>query len=91
MRISFDPDKNAKNIAKHGVSLDLASELDWNDVLAWPDSRRDYREQRICALAPRRGRLHFVAYVERGGGLRIISLRKANSREVKRYAKDHQD
>lgn len=62
MRITFDPAKDAGNVAKHGISL-----------------------------APLGNRLHFVAYVERDGAIRIISLRKANSREVKRYAKDYQD
>jgi uncharacterized DUF497 family protein len=29
MRIELDPDKDARNQAKHGVSLSLAGELDW--------------------------------------------------------------
>jgi uncharacterized DUF497 family protein len=91
VRITFDPAKDAGNVAKHGISLALATELEWDEALSWPDDRRDYREARWCALAPLGNRLHFVTYVERDGALRIISLRKANSREVKRYAEDYQD
>ena len=36
MRIEFDPDKDAGNRAKHGVSLMLAAELDWG--LPWSGS-----------------------------------------------------
>ena len=45
MNVTFDPAKNAANIAKHGVSLAMASELDWESALLWPDKRRDYGEQ----------------------------------------------
>ena len=45
MNMTFDPAKNAANIAKHGVSLAMASELDWESALLWPDKRRDYGEQ----------------------------------------------
>ena len=35
MRIEFDPAKDLANQAKHGVSLILASELDWESALVW--------------------------------------------------------
>lgn len=85
MRIDFDSIKNAVNLAKHGLSLALASELDWDDALVWIDERQDYREARMIALAPQDGVLYYVAFVDRGGVRRIISLRRANRREVKHY------
>ena len=91
MRIEFDPDKDASNIAKHGVSLALVSRLDWAAALVWSDARRAYGEVRLCALAPLDGRLYFVAFVERSDVRRPISVRKANSREVQRYAQDDHD
>ncbi|MFM2328769.1 MAG: hypothetical protein RLZZ494_872 [Pseudomonadota bacterium] len=51
----------------------------------WPDTRRDYGEPRQSALVLMGVRLFFVAFVDRPEGRRIISLRKANSREVNRY------
>jgi uncharacterized DUF497 family protein len=52
---------------------------------AQPDLRHEYGEERQIGYAPLDGRLHCVVFVERDAGRRIISLRKANNREVKRY------
>jgi uncharacterized DUF497 family protein len=73
------------NIAKHGVSLALASEIEWTDVLCVPDSRRDYGELREIGFAVIAQRLYVAVFVQRGQMMRVISLRKANSREVKLY------
>jgi len=85
MRFEFNPDKDAANLAKHGVSLALARELDWEAALVWLDDRFEYGELRIIALAPRSRVLYYVAFVNRGEVRRIISLRRANRREVRRY------
>ncbi len=85
MRIEFDPAKDAGNRAKHGVSLALATDLDWEAALVWVDDRFDYAELRMIALAPETGVLYYVAFVDPGEVRRIISLRQANRREVKHY------
>jgi uncharacterized DUF497 family protein len=87
MRIEFDLAKDADNQAKHGVSLALAGELDWEASLVWIDDRFEYGELRMIALAPQTGVLYYVAFVDRGEVRRVISLRRANRREVKHYAK----
>ena len=89
MNILFDHAKEAANLAKHGVSLALASEMEWSEALVWQDARRDYGEPRMSALAPYDGRLFFMAFVDRADGRRVISLRKANPREVRRYVSDN--
>jgi uncharacterized DUF497 family protein len=87
-RIIFDPDKNRQNQSKHdGLSLSDAEGLDWNGAADFLDQRRDYGEDRVVALAYMGRRLVVVVFVDRGDERRIISLRKANFREVKRYAK----
>lgn len=88
MKIEFDPVKDATNQTKHGVSLALADELDWEAALAWIDDRFEYGELRMIALAPKTGILYYVAFVERGKMRRIISLRQANRREVTHYVKN---
>ncbi len=85
MRIEFDPSKDTSNQSKHGVSLALAVELDWEAALVWIDDRFEYGEARMIALAPKTGILYYVAFVDRGEARRIISLRRANRREVKHY------
>jgi hypothetical protein len=86
MKVNYDLAKNAANLAKHGVALELATNLDWDSALTWLDTRCDYGEPRMSALVLLRTRLYFVAFVDRADERRIITLRKANSREVKRYA-----
>lgn len=88
MRIEFDPAKDVSNKAKHGVSLVLAVELDWEAALVWVDDRFEYNETRMIALAPKTEILYYVAFVDRGNVRRIISLRRANRREVKYYVQN---
>ena len=85
MQIEFDPEKDKINQEKHGLSLMMAGELDWQNSLVWIDTRKNYGEVRMIALAPSTGILYYVAYVDRNGSRRIISLRRANRREVKHY------
>lgn len=53
--------------------------------MASPDQRSDYGEMRMIGYAPIGNRLYCVVFVDRGTVRRIISLRKANSREVRAY------
>lgn len=86
MKVVFDPAKDAINCAKHGVSLAQAAELEWGTALTWPDLRRNYGEPRQGGIGYIGLRLYVVVFVDRTEGRRIISLRKANRREVNRYA-----
>jgi uncharacterized protein len=88
VRIEFDPAKDAANQAKHGASLSMAGELDWEAALVWVDERFEYSETRTIALAPKTKILYYVAFVDRGDVRRIISLRRANRREVKHYVEN---
>ena len=88
MKIEFDPAKDAALRLKHGVSLALAAELDWDAALVWIDERFDYAEMRMIALAPETETLYYAAFVDRGLMRRIISLRRANRREVKHYVEN---
>ncbi|HEX7386128.1 MAG TPA: BrnT family toxin [Castellaniella sp.] len=87
MRITFDLEKDASNQAKHGVSLAVGANLEWEGAVIWPDLRRDYGEQRMAAIGYIGQRLYYAVFVDRDGGRRMISLRKANHREERRYAK----
>lgn len=86
MQITFDEAKDALNKSKHGLSLSEAAKLEWDDALVWHDTRRDYGETRMIALGAIGERLYCVVYVDREDARRIISLRKANYREVVDYA-----
>jgi uncharacterized DUF497 family protein len=78
----FDADKEAKNIAKHGVSLSRAKEMVVVRFIA--DDRFDYGEVRYRAWGHIDGRAHFLAYTIRDGKVRPISLRPAHAKEMKK-------
>ncbi|MFC5373932.1 BrnT family toxin [Brevundimonas faecalis] len=85
MDIELDPAKDESNIAKHGVSLALGAEMDMETAVVVVDDRRDYGEQRFNALGLIAGRVHAMTFAIRPPAVRIISLRKANKREQKRF------
>lgn len=89
MKIDFDPSKDAINQTAHGISLGLASQLEWDNLQSKPDTRRDYGEMRMIGYAVMDERLYCVVYVDRDDVRRVISLRKANEREVAKYAKNY--
>lgn len=85
MDISFDPAKNARNIVQRDLSFDTVIEFDFATARIHVDRRKDYGETRYIATGYLRGRLHVLVFTETGTGIRIISLRKANSREAHLY------
>ena len=87
MNITFDAAKDASNRVKHGVSLAEAVNIEWDTVWARSDQRRDYDEPRVIGVGYIGLRMFCVVFTDRGDQRRIISLRKANSREVQDYAK----
>ena len=85
MPISFDARKNERNLAERGLSFELVEEFEWDSALVVEDSRRDYGERRFQALGLIEGRLHALVFTPRAGRVHVISLRKANRREVRHY------
>jgi len=85
MQIEFDPGKDAANIAKHGVSLAEAERFEWDTAESVEDIRYDYDEQRFKATGFIGRDVYVVIYCDREGVTRVISLRKAERFEVRRY------
>jgi hypothetical protein len=85
VQISFDPAKGERNAAERGLPFELAAEFDFETALIWIDRRFSYSETRWVAIGSIGERLHVLCYAETEGGIRVISLRKANKREVRRY------
>lgn len=83
--ISFDPAKDVANQAKHGVALSDATRFDFETAYVRDDERSDYGERRQIAIGEVDGRLHVLVYTVRGRTCRVISLRKANRREIRDY------
>ena len=85
---TWDENKRLGNLASHGVDFRDLESLDWRRAVIFEDRRKDYGETRLIAIVPLAVRLHVVVYVERSGERRIISARKANSREVAFYERE---
>ncbi len=90
MKVTFDPVKNASNVEMRGLSFTLVEQLDWSTALVDEDTRKDYGERRFRVLGFIGERLHALVFTPRGSKLHVISLRKANSREVKHHANTSQ-
>jgi uncharacterized DUF497 family protein len=87
MKIDFDPAKDKANIEKHGCSLALAEGFEWEGAYVVADSRFDYGEERNVAFGYIGRRLYICVFTDRESVRRLISLRKANDREERVYAK----
>jgi uncharacterized DUF497 family protein len=87
VEIEFDPAKDAINIARRGISLSRAGEL--RETIEIIDNRRDYGEERVIAIGLIEDRVYVCVYTARRGFRRVISLRKANRREINAYRKAH--
>ncbi len=85
VRITYDTDKNNRNIQERGLSFELVYDLDWTTSIFDEDTRKDYGERRLYVLAMLGDRLHAVIITYRDDAVHIISFRKANRREIVSY------
>ena len=85
MKIEFDPVKSVKNERERGLSFAETAQLFDGPRLEWEDRRKDYGEVRINTLGEIEGRIFFATFTRRGEAARIISFRKANTREARLY------
>lgn len=85
MKIEWDELKREMTLRERGLDFASVAKADWDTALTAEDAREEYGEVRYVSLVPVNGRLCVVAWCLRGDALRVISLRKANSRERARY------
>ena len=85
VEIEFDPAKSAENVRLRGLPFEGVVDFDFETAFVWIDRRKPYPEVRYSALGMLAGRLHSLVFAETAAGMRVISFRKANRREVMRY------
>jgi uncharacterized DUF497 family protein len=83
--VIFDARKDAINRKRRGLSLAQFVDMDLAASIAVVDARRDYGETRYIVVGPLAGRVCVAVVTYRDGDTRVISLRKANLREVRKY------
>ena len=85
MEIEFDPIKRELTLADRGLDFRDAPVVIENAVTTFEDTRFDCEVTRLGYIWPVRRRLVAVVWVEIEGGMRLVSMRKANDREQKRF------
>jgi uncharacterized DUF497 family protein len=85
MDIEYDPAKRDVTLEKRGLHMARAGGVFAGSHLTFPDIRFDYREKRFVTVGLLDERMVVLAWTPRGAASRIISMRKANDREEKRY------
>ena len=83
MRYDWDPAKAASNLAKHGVAFDAVDRFQWETAI--PEASLFRGEPRLTLYGLIGERLHVLVISTEARSIRVISLRKANDREVKRW------
>ena len=89
MIYEFDPRKNDANVEKHDVPMLDALGFEWESAQVREDKRKTYAERRFEAIGLIEDRLYVLVFCHREAKLRVISLRKANLREIARDANEN--
>lgn len=84
----WDETKRAANLSAHKVDFTAIQRFDWETATFAVDRRRSYGEVRIIGVGRIGTRLHVVVFTIRGEFIRLISLRKANQREIEKHEKE---
>jgi len=87
----WDPDKAARNLAKHRVSFQEAATVFADPLsMTYDDPDHSVVEQRYITVGVSgRGRVLIVAHTDRGQNVRIISARKATRHERNQYEESY--
>lgn len=82
MQIEFNQTKRAKTLVERGLDFADAEQVFACKHLTLEDTREDYDEQRFQTAGWLGGRIVILIWTPRGKARRIISMRKANEREI---------
>ena len=92
MNCEWDEAKSEACFRERGFDFAYAARAFFDpDRLIQADTRRSYGQERYQLLGKIEQRLFVVAYTPRDDGLRLISARKANQREVRHYEDSTRD
>lgn len=86
--ISYDEAKSARNARERNLPFSMVESFNFGTACYELDNRNDYREARSLALGFLGHRLHVLCFTPVGEGIRVISFRKANPREIRSYEKN---
>jgi uncharacterized protein len=87
VKIEFDAIKSQKNAEMRDLPFEVVARFNWETARTNPDDRFEYPEPRFSSFGYIGERLHFLCFTPISGGIRVISFRKANKREIAQYEK----
>ncbi len=85
MQIEFDTDKREKTMDERGLDFARSGEVFAGVSVTIEDTRQNYGEERFITVGTLDGRTVILVWTPRGDAHRIISMRKANEREIDQY------
>jgi len=86
MEFTCDPKKNETNVRERSLPLLVARVMFTSEMLVREDTRRVYPEQRFIGYTTLAGRLMVAVFcLPSDEHTHIISFRKANNREQKKF------
>lgn len=85
MSFEWDTDKQAKDVAKHGIDFIQAAQIFKGTVLERADARKNYGEERIIALGEYDGVVLCVVYTLHNETRRLISAWRASKNDRQKY------
>jgi uncharacterized DUF497 family protein len=83
---SFDANKSDRNRLLRGIDFATVEDFQWDSALILQELRQDYFEDRFQALGFIGEHLHMLVFTPIERRIHVISLRRANQRQRKRYA-----
>ena len=92
VNFEFDPVKSEENVRRRGLPFEFAPLIFEGPFIEEEDSRYSYGESRFVATGPIAEfgeRMFVVVYTWRETARRIVSFRKANDREIRKYRAHH--
>ncbi len=85
MKLDFDPSKRKATLKNRGLDMAQAQLVFEGATLTYSDDRADYGERRCITIGFIESRMVILVWTLRGDVYRIISMRKANDREIRQY------
>jgi len=86
VQIEFDAEKREVTLRERGLDFARTPEVFAGHHFTAEDLRDDYGESRQITVGLLDSRMVIVVWTPRGEARRIISMRKANEREIANYA-----
>ena len=88
VEITYDPAKSERNARERGLPFDRVYDFDFDRAAIKEDVRFVYPERRFIATGFVGSRLHVLCYTPTVNDIRVISFRKANDREIRKYEQE---